>query len=230
MVVVDQGDDAHRVALVVSDDVLDQGSAHQTADRLAPVRVAVGLAVAIELLEQLAADRDAEPDEGVFGGFHQTSGQRVLGGSVNEAKPPEPAAIRWVCASLINLLSNANTRPFVLHPHLDPLTVLVRAGHGRLDERHAGNALDDSGVLERGGDLLATTAADCPFEGPVQVAEGFVEPFGMARGKPQVRLDRAGEIAIFRSLAIELERLPPGVVLEDGVVGDRPFERAGRPA
>ena len=45
VVVVDQGDDAHRVARLERDGVLDQGRAHQAADRLAPVRVAVGLAV-----------------------------------------------------------------------------------------------------------------------------------------------------------------------------------------
>src|SRR3954466_9580121 len=77
--------------------------------------------------------------------------------------------------------------------HLDPGPLLVRAGDRRLDEGHAGHAFEDARGLERGGDLLAATAADRPFERPVQVAERRVEPFGVARGEPEIRLDRAGE-------------------------------------
>src|SRR5262249_47554389 len=39
--------------------------------------------------------------------------------------------------------------------------------------------------------------------------------------------DRAGDIAIFGPLAIEPQRLAARVVLENGMVGDGPFERAG---
>ena len=60
-----------------------------------------------------------------------------------------------------------------------------------------------------------------------RLAERLVEAFGMAGGEPEVRLDRAGEIAVLGPLAIELQRLAAGVVLEDGVVGDRPLERPG---
>ena len=80
------------------------------------------------------------------------------------------------------------------------------------------------------GTCLAAAAADRPFERPVQVAERLVEAFGVARGEPQVGLDRAGEVAVLGPLAVELERLAAGVVLQDGVVGDRPFEGAGRAA
>src|SRR5207248_3180349 len=48
--------------------VLDQRRPHQPAHRLAPVRVLMGLAVLVELLEQLAADGDAEPHQRVFHG------------------------------------------------------------------------------------------------------------------------------------------------------------------
>ena len=203
VVVVDQGDDPHRVALVVGDGVLDQGRAHQAADRLAPVRVPVLLAVLVELLEQLAADRDAEPDQRVF---HMRFSVPVGCSRSDLSSPPD-------CSTDLG--------------HLDPGSVLVRAGDGRLDERHAGDAVDDARVLERRGDLLAATAADRPFEGPVEVAERLVEPFGVARREPQVGLDRAGEVAVLGPLAVELQGLAAGVVLEDGVVGDRPFERAG---
>ena len=104
----------------------------------------------------------------------------------------------------------------------------LRAGDGGLDEGHAGDAVDDAGVFERAGDLLAAAAADGPFERPVQVGQRLVEPFGVAGGEPQVGLDRAGEVAVLGPLAIEPDRLAAGVVLQDGVVGDRPFERPGR--
>src|SRR4051812_41297679 len=55
--------------------------------------------------------------------------------------------------------------------HVDPGPVLVRAGDGGGDERHAGDAVGDAGVLEGGRDRLAATGADGPFEGPVQVGQ-----------------------------------------------------------
>src|SRR5438876_7600158 len=64
--------------------------------------------------------------------------------------------------------------------HLDPFAVLLGAGDGRLDEGHAGDAVGDAGVVERLGGLLAATAADGPFQRPVQVGQGFVEAFGVA--------------------------------------------------
>src|SRR5512135_1382305 len=87
--------------------------------------------------------------------------------------------------------------------HLDPGAVLVRAGDGGLDEGHAGDAVEDAGVLERRRNPLAPGGADRPFEGPVQVGERLVEPFGVARGGPHVRLDRAGDVAVLGPLAID---------------------------
>lgn len=66
VVVIDQGDDPHRVALVVRDRFLDQGRAHQPSDRLAPIRILVLLAIMVKLVEKFAADRDAEADEWRF--------------------------------------------------------------------------------------------------------------------------------------------------------------------
>src|SRR5262249_38843121 len=68
VVVVDQGDDSHRLALVVGDRLLDQGGAHQATHRFAPVGIAVHLAVLVEHPEQISPDRDAESDQGIFHG------------------------------------------------------------------------------------------------------------------------------------------------------------------
>ena len=83
------------------------------------------------------------------------------------------------------------------------------------------------GCLERRGNRLASFPADRPFERPVQVGERLVKTFGMARGKTQIGLDRAGEVAVLGSLAVEPKGLAARVMLEDGVVGDRPFQRSG---
>jgi hypothetical protein len=80
--------------------------------------------------------------------------------------------------------------------HLDPLAVLVGAGDGGLDEGHAGDAVGDARVFERLGDRLAATAADGPFERPVQVGQRLVEALGVAGGQAEVGLDRAGEVAV----------------------------------
>ena len=77
------------------------------------------------------------------------------------------------------------------------------------------------------GTVSPRPAADGPFERPVQVGQGLVEAFGVAGGEPQIGLDRAGEIAVLGPLAVDPQRLAAGVMLEDGVVGDRPLERAG---
>src|SRR3954470_11721802 len=52
---------------------------------------------------------------------------------------------------------------------LDPDAVLARAGDGGLDEGHAGDAVDDPGVVEGGRRGLAPACADGPLEGAVQV-------------------------------------------------------------
>ncbi len=66
VVVVDQGDDPHRVAVVDGDHVFDQGGPHQATHRFAAVRVLMDFAVLVEFLEQFAADGDTEPDQGSF--------------------------------------------------------------------------------------------------------------------------------------------------------------------
>ena len=68
VVVINQRDNAHCGAVVMGDRFLDQGIAHQAADGLAPVRMPVRLAIAVEPPEQLAADGDTEADEGLFHG------------------------------------------------------------------------------------------------------------------------------------------------------------------
>src|SRR5262249_31764042 len=66
MVIIDQCDNPHRFTLVVGDGLLDKSSAHQTAHSLASVWVSMQLAVLIESLQELAADRHAESDEWIF--------------------------------------------------------------------------------------------------------------------------------------------------------------------
>lgn len=48
MMVINQGHDAHRLAVVVSDRFLDQRRPHQAADGLAPIGITVQLAITIE--------------------------------------------------------------------------------------------------------------------------------------------------------------------------------------
>ena len=167
VVVVDQGDDAHRLALVLGDHLFDQGRAHQAAHGLAPVRIAMHLAILVELLEQLAADRDAESDQRGLSRVRFSSGHAVT--RRRFARQP--------------FLSSADLGDF------DPFAVLLRAGDGGLDEGHAGDAVGDAGVLEGLGDLLAAFGADRPFQGPVQVGERLVEPLGVSGGESEVRLD-----------------------------------------
>src|SRR5579883_670500 len=100
----------------------------------------------------------------------------------------------------------------------DPFAILFRAGDGSLDEGHAGDAVGDARVGERLGDFLTATAADGPFEGPVQVGQGFMEALGVSGGEAEVRLDRFGEISVLGTLAIEPQRLAAGVVLEHAVL------------
>ena len=181
VVVVDQGDDAHRLALVVGDHLFDQGRAHQAADRLAPVGVAVHLAVLVELLEQLAADRDAEPDQGVFHGAFS------FAGSSNAGRPlPGQLALgtSTQSPSCFELATAASTKAMPATPSAMPG---CRNGVGTFSPRRA----------------------DRPFERPVQVGERLVETLGMAGGEPQVGLDRAGEIAVLGPLAIERSGWPP---------------------
>jgi hypothetical protein len=66
MMVVNQGHDAHRFAVVMSDCLFDQSCPHQAADSLAPIGIAVQLAITIEEAKQFSADRHAEPDQWVF--------------------------------------------------------------------------------------------------------------------------------------------------------------------
>jgi hypothetical protein len=74
VVVVDQGDDAHRVALIVGDDFFNERRAHQAADGFTSVGITMGFSIVVEFLEQIAPDRDTEPNEGIPGLFHLNSG------------------------------------------------------------------------------------------------------------------------------------------------------------
>jgi hypothetical protein len=64
VVIVDQGHDAHGVAVVVCHGFFDEGRAHQAADRFAAVGIPMIFAIMVELVEQLASDGDAEANEG----------------------------------------------------------------------------------------------------------------------------------------------------------------------
>lgn len=68
VVVVDEGDDSHGFAVVARDGLFNERITHEPANRLAAVGILVLLPVEVELLEQFAADRDAEADECVFHG------------------------------------------------------------------------------------------------------------------------------------------------------------------
>jgi hypothetical protein len=69
MMVIDEGDDSHRLAVIASDCFFDQRSAHEAADGLAPVRISMQLAIFVEKAEQISADRHTEPDQRVFHGI-----------------------------------------------------------------------------------------------------------------------------------------------------------------
>src|SRR4051812_1149481 len=129
--IVDQGDDPHRVARIARDHILDQGRAHQAADRLAPIGVVVDLAVLIELLKQLTADRDAEPNQGIFHDVTRPSARRIL-----NTAPPNPARLN---STQLNWAGPyVPDEPTALRPiladlgHLDPGPILVRTGDGGL--------------------------------------------------------------------------------------------------
>src|SRR5260370_188119 len=58
---------------------------------------------------------------------------------------------------------------------VDRGAVRAGGGDGRLDEGHAGDAVDDAGVLEGSRHVLAPPPADGPFQGAVQVGQRLVE-------------------------------------------------------
>jgi len=66
MMIVDEGHDAHGLALLAVDHLFDERRGHEPADSLAPVGISVLLTIAIEPAQELAADRDTEADEWVF--------------------------------------------------------------------------------------------------------------------------------------------------------------------
>jgi hypothetical protein len=68
MMVINERDDPHGLAIVASDCFFDKRIPHQPAHGLATVGVAVHLAILVESLEKFTADRHAEPDEMVFQG------------------------------------------------------------------------------------------------------------------------------------------------------------------
>jgi hypothetical protein len=66
VMVINERDNPHRQGVVMSDRFFDEGVAHQAANRLAPVGVAVFLAIAVEPPEQFPADGHAESNERLF--------------------------------------------------------------------------------------------------------------------------------------------------------------------
>lgn len=66
VVIVDEGEDAERLLRFVGDDFFDERPAHQASDGLGAVGIPMPIAVAIESLKQIAADRHAESYERVF--------------------------------------------------------------------------------------------------------------------------------------------------------------------
>ncbi len=66
VMVVDERQDPHRLALILRDRLLHQGGAHQAPNRFAAVGKPVLLAVVVELLEEFATDRDTEADQRIF--------------------------------------------------------------------------------------------------------------------------------------------------------------------
>ena len=86
VVVVNEGDHAHCVTVVAGDLFFDERIAHQAADGLAPVRVAVQLAILIEAAEQLSADRHAESDERVFHGSVSSGAASAIHGQVRHSE------------------------------------------------------------------------------------------------------------------------------------------------
>ena len=66
VVIVDQRDDSHRLALLLTDHFFDECRAHEPADSLAAIGITMLLAIAVEFLQQFATDRDAEADERFF--------------------------------------------------------------------------------------------------------------------------------------------------------------------
>lgn len=66
VVIVDKGEDAESLFGIVGDDLFDKSAAHQPSDCLGSVGITMPIAITIESFEQIAADRHAESNEGVF--------------------------------------------------------------------------------------------------------------------------------------------------------------------
>lgn len=66
VVIVNEREDAESLFGIVGDDLFDESPAHQPSDGLGSVGIAMPIAITIETLEQIAADRHAESYEGVF--------------------------------------------------------------------------------------------------------------------------------------------------------------------
>src|SRR5208283_1359562 len=93
LVIVNQGNHTHRLAVFPVDDFLDQRIPHQAPDCLAPVGIAMILSILVEPPQQLAPDRNAEADKWLFHFGLQWAGcvelsltrcSRVRSPSVNE--------------------------------------------------------------------------------------------------------------------------------------------------
>ena len=64
--VINQRNHSHRFAIVVSDRLLNERTAHQAPDRFATIGITMLLAVFVEQPEQFPANCHTEANEGVF--------------------------------------------------------------------------------------------------------------------------------------------------------------------
>jgi len=117
VVIVNQGDHTHRLAVFPVDHFLDQRIPHQAPDRLAPVGIAMLLAILVEPLQQLAPDRNTEADEWLFHFGLQWAVCVEPSLAVVAHKPPSVMS----CPRKIDRIARAR---------MDNVPELIGAGHG----------------------------------------------------------------------------------------------------
>ena len=66
VVIVDQRDHTHCLAVFLADHLFDERGTHQAPDGFTPVGIVVLFAVRVKSLQQLATNRDTESDERIF--------------------------------------------------------------------------------------------------------------------------------------------------------------------
>ena len=209
VVVVDQGDDAHRLGVVGGDDLLDQGGAHQAADGLAPVGVAMLLAIAVELVEQLAADRHAEPDQrapsrrslrrvGLRGCHGIGTRPRAV---VDHSGRGDPMSRPLDAPSILARFRRPST--------LDPCRALELATAASMNAIPATPSTIPGCSNGASGPSSPSLVRMASWSVMWRFASASWKPFGVARGDADVGLDRGREVAVLGAEAVELDRLAP---------------------